>query len=349
MTNLVNNYMLMIMITIFSLLCIVLAISLGVARKVYAATPANELKRRAVKKETNASKLFQAVTYGDSLWALLWGGIAILGSVGIVLLARSANILLSVAVIISTLSFLFIWLPVSRVTSLGMRVTLFINPVVVWLLAHLHPILSRGAEIAEKRYPAAHTGLFERNDIVQLITQQADQQDSRLSIEELAIVQRALTFGDYQVGDILTPRSTITTVSVTETLGPILIDELHKSTAPFVLVLEGKSKIVGSLEVNKLGLQSSGPISEHLSPVYFLHQKDTLREALHAFFVTNYPLFVVVNSFEEYVGIVTIESVLRQLLGHIPGDDFEQYSDLVAVAARHPQLVTAKSTSNSVK
>jgi CBS domain containing-hemolysin-like protein len=46
-------------------------------------------------------------------------------------------------------------------------------------------------------------------------------------------------------------------------------------------------------------------------------------------------MFVVINSFEEYVGILSIEKVLKQLLGHVPGDDFDQYANPVAVAARH--------------
>ena len=340
--------MLMIMTTvIFSFFCIFLAVSLAVARKVYYATPPRELKRLAARQQQPAGSLYQAVAYGSSLRALLWGSIAVFGSIGLVLLARSTAIIFSVPVIIFTLSFLFIWLPASRVTALGTRVTLKLNPFVVWLLRHLYPVLSRGAEQVEKRYPAPHTGLFERSDILQLIHQQADQPDSRLSIEELAIIQRALAFGDYLVSDITTPRAKITTVAVTETLGPILIDELHKSATSFVLVTGPKGSVVGSLEAYKLGLQTTGPVSDHLSPVYFLHESDTLREALHAFFVTNYPLFVVVNSFEEYVGIVTIESVLRQLLGHLPGDEFEQYSDIAAVAARHPRPASTKSAKSS--
>ncbi|MDL2341629.1 MAG: CBS domain-containing protein [Patescibacteria group bacterium] len=330
------------MTTLLSLLCILIAISLAVARKVYDATPAKEIKRQAARNKQPASQLFEAVAYGSSLRALLWGGVAIFGAVGLVLLARSVRVVVSVPIMIAALSFLFIWLPASRVTKLGMRLTLLLNPVIVWLLRHLYPLLSRGAERLEKHYPIAHTGLFERSDVVQLIQQQADQQDSRLSIEELAIIQRALAFGDYLVRDITTPRAEIMTVAETEILGPILIDELHKSTAPFILVTNSDGATIGSLETQKLGLKSSGPVSDHLSPVYFLHESDTLREALHAFFVTNYPLFVVVNSFEEYVGIVTIESVLRQLLGHLPGDEFEQYSDLQAVAARHPRPESTK-------
>lgn len=343
MTKNSNGYMLMVMTVVISFFLIGLAMALAVVRKVYYATPARELKRLAAQHKQPASRLFEAVTYGSSLRALLWGLISVLGGIGLVLLARSPlNIGLSLVIIIAVLTFIFIWLPASRVTKLGTTVTLSLHPVIVWLLRHLYPLLSRGAEQVEKRYPAAHTGLFERTDVLQLIEQQADQADSRLSIEELAIVQRALTFGDYLVRDITTPRSAVKTVGSNEVLGPILMDELHQSIAPFVLVTDAEQAIIGSLEVQKLGLQTSGPVVDHLSPAYFLHESDSLREALHAFFVTNYPLFVVVNSFEEYVGIVTMQSVLRQLLGHLPGDDFEQYSDLKAVAARHPRPVSTK-------
>lgn len=347
MTKLNNGDMLMVMTLIISSVCIVLALSLAIARKVYNVTPAKEMKRQAARGAHPASQLFKAVTYGSSLEFLLWAGIATFGALGLVLLAQTASIVISVPVIIFTLTLLFIWLPSSRVTKLGTRLTLLLNPVIVWLLSHLHPLLSRGAEQMEKRFPVEHTGLFERSDILQLINQQADQQDSRLSIEELGIVQRALTFGDYLVRDIVTNRSVVPSIAGTEVLGPVVIDELHKTNSPFVLVCDKEGQIAGSLEVRKLGLQTNGPANDYMTQVYFLHENDTLREALHAFFVTNYPMFVVVNSFEEYVGIVTIESVLRQLLGHLPGDEFEQYTDMAAVAARHPRPEKSKSSKKS--
>jgi len=335
--------MLMNMTILFSLICLLLALAFAIARKVYAATPANELKRRAARGTEPAKQLYRAVAYGITLDFLLWGLIAIFGALGLALLAGEVSIAISVPVIIITLSLLFIWLPAGRVTNSGTKITVFLTPLIVGVLSRLHPILSRGAEQLEKHYATSHTGLFERGDVVDLITQQAEQQDSRLSIEELAIVQRALTFGDYLVRDITTSRSEVTTISSTEVLSPVVIDELHQSAAPFILVANEAEQIVGSLEVQKLGLQTSGMVADRLTPVYFLHESDTLREALHAFFVTNCPLFVVVNSFEEYVGIVTIESVLRQLLGHIPGDEFEQYTNLSAVASRHPRPAKSKS------
>jgi Mg2+/Co2+ transporter CorC len=76
--------------------------------------------------------------------------------------------------------------------------------------------------------------------------------------------------------------------------------------------------------------------------VYYLHDGDRLGQALHAFFTTDHSLFVVVDNFEEYVGVLTIADVLRQLLGRVPGDDFDQYADLAVVAARHTAIKKAE-------
>lgn len=323
---------------IFALILLALALAGVVVRKTYYYVPTRELKRQAERHDALASGLYQAVSYGSSLRALLWLFIGLTSAGGIVLLARAAPVWLSIGAVVLLLWVAFYWLPASRVTTYGARLALLVTPPIVWLLNYLHPLISRGAPKIEKRYSAqAHTGLFERADVMDLLEQQGRQADNRLSGEELEIVKRALSFNDHQVSSILTPRQQIKTVLANEIVGPVLIDELHKLDQLFVLVKDKpKGTIIGVLQGQKLGLMSSGQVSEHMDKtVYYLHESDNLSEALHAFFVTNCPLFVVVNNFEEYVGVVTIEAVLRQLLGHIPGDSFEQYSDVAAVAARH--------------
>jgi CBS domain containing-hemolysin-like protein len=323
---------------IFALCLIALALVGVVVRKTYYYVPTRELKRQAERHDPLASSLYRAVAYGSSLRALLWLFIGLSSAGGIVLLARSAPLWLSLSAVLLLLWTAFYWLPASRVTSFGARLAVLATPPIVWLLNYLHPLLDRSVPKIERRYTAQpHTGLFERSDMMALLQQQAKQADNRLSQEELAIVTRALSFNDHKVSSILTPRQQIKTVLANEIVGPVLIDELHKLDQLFVLVKDKpKGTVIGVLQTQKLGLMSSGQVSEHMDKtVYFLHESDNLSEALHAFFVTNCPLFMVVNSFEEYVGVVTIEGVLRQLLGHIPGDDFEQYTDIAAVAGRH--------------
>jgi CBS domain containing-hemolysin-like protein len=333
--------------TSFIIALLLLGLALGgvAVRKTYYYLPVTELKRRAAKGDVFAAQLYRAAAYEGSLRGLLWLFIAATSAGGVILLAREAPIWLSLLAVITMLWAAYSWLPASKVTAFGARATTTVTPFISWLLSYLHPIINRAVSLVSKRYSApAHTGLFERDDLLKLLERQQGQGDSRVSGEEIEIIRHVLSFPDYTVRDILTPRGDVRTVHANETVGPILIDELHQTGMEHVLVQDSPdANIVGTLAVHELGLHSSGRVRDIMDPtVYFVHENDSLSEALHAFFVTNHPLFIVTNSFEEYVGVITVQNLLHQLLGHIPGDNFDQYSDLQAVASRHPKTKRAK-------
>jgi CBS domain containing-hemolysin-like protein len=335
-----------------AVLLLVLALAGIVVRKTYYYLPLPELKRQAEKRDPLASQLYRAVSYGNSLRGLLWMYIGLTSAASIIVLARVLPIWASLLVVGPLLWIAFSLIPATRITKIGAKLTATVTPFIAWLLNYVHPVLSRSADMVERRYiVSSHTKIFERDDLLELIERQQRQHDNRLSDEELEIVKRALSFSDYKVHDVLTPRKSVKTVLASDTIGPVLIDDLHKSGQDYALVREKpKGDFVGSLAFQRLSLQTTGQVKDIMqSTVYYLHENDSLSEGLHGFFVTNYPVFVVLNSFEEYLGILTIENVLKQLLGHIPGDDFDQYADPAAVAARHPKRKTEEKTDETTE
>lgn len=337
---------------ILAIIFLLLAIGGIVVRKTYYYLPLRELKRRAEKGEPLARRLYPAAAYGGGLRVLLWLYIGLMSAASIILLARLLPIWVSLLIVGPLLWATFSWLPASRVTPFGARLTLIVTPIVVWLLNYLGPLLGRGAGAAYKHNPAtAHTGLFERGDLVELIEQQQHQTDSRLSDEELDIARRALNFSEYKVHDVLMPRKGVKEVSARDTVGPVLIDELHKNAQGYALVRDTpKGDFVGILAFKQLGIESHGQVRDIMNPdIFFVHENDPLAQALHAFFATHQPLFVVVNSFEEYVGVITLEGILRQLLGDVRGDGFEDHHDSAAVAARHPKPEKPKKSKKTEK
>jgi len=320
-----------------AIVLLVLALVGVVVRKTYYALPVHELKRQAERHNHDAATLYRAVAYGSSLRTLLWLYIGLTSAAALIILARLMPVWASLLIVGPLLWAAFSWLPAAKVGSLGRRLTLIVTPAVVWLLNYLHRPFSRGADTVAKRARQAHTGLFERDDLLALIEQQQRQLDNRLSEEELEIARRALSFSDHSVADVLTPRTKVKSLKPGDTVGPILINDIHKSGGGYALVREKpSSEVVGTLAFSQLNLQSKGRVEDIMDrTVYYLHEQDSLSDALHAFFTTNHPVFVVINSFEEYLGIVSIESILKLLLGHLPGDDFDQYTNPVAVAARH--------------
>ncbi len=322
----------------FGILLLLLALAGVVMKKTYFYLPVRELKRKAERGDKLSKQLYRAAAYRNSLRGFLWLWIGLTSAASVVLLARSLPVWVSLLIVGPALWITFSLIPQTRLTRIGTSLTSFFTPPIAWLLNWLHPILSRSADVVDRRYTRSeHTRLYERSDLIELIEKQQRQPDNRLSEEELEIARRALSFDEHKVRDLLIPRKKIKNVLASDTIGPILIDELHKTGQAYALVKETKSgPFVGSLAFAKLNLNSTGRVSELMNPaVYYLNENDNLTDALHAFFVTNHAIFVVVNSFEEYVGIISIEQVLKELLGHIPGDDFDQYSDAAAVARRY--------------
>jgi CBS domain containing-hemolysin-like protein len=321
-----------------SLIFLALALFGVILKKTYFALPLSELKRRAGKNDETAAVLFKAAAYGDTLRIALWIYICLTAAVSLILMAKLVPLWLSLIIIAILLWTIFSLVPSSSVSSFGIRLTRLVTPSLAWLLNYLHPLFSRGSiQIEKNRLKKLHTGIFERDDLLELIDRQQYQEDNRLSAEELEIVRRALQFKDQKVGTYITPRKKVKTVLAADTIGPILINELHESNQDYVLVRESsKGKVVGTLAFRDLDIASKGLVKDHMdSTLYYLHEDDSLTEALHAFFVTNHSMFTVVNGSEEFTGIITIEAVLRQLLGHVPGEDFEEYTDASAVASRH--------------
>lgn len=324
---------------IYAGLLLLVAIIAVVVRKTYFMIPIVELRRRARAGDELAKQLYKSAVYDGSLALLLWVVITFSSAGSFVLLARQAPVWISLLSVVAVLWLAFTWLPRSRVTAIGNRLTVLVTPCLSWLLNYLHPVLSRGSMLVSRGYARPHTGLYERSDLLELIERQELQSDNRLAPEELEIAKRALHFPNKKVGDIMAPRKAVKTLNPNDTIGPILIDELHKSGQSVALVRETpKGPIIGSLQLKDLNLSSQGKVRDIMQPeVYYLHETDTLSEALHAFIVTNRSLFVVVNNAQENIGVVTVQNMLEQLLGHIPGDDFDQYANLALVATRHDQ------------
>lgn len=325
----------------FVLALILLAISLlGVAmRKVYYYLPAKELKRQAEAGDMLARKLWQVVSYGPSLRLYMWLWVGLTAAAGFLILARVAPWPLGLIVTLLVILMAFAWFPSRpQVTGVESRLTRLVTPLLAWQLHYAHPLLSRlFAPVAKRQVHSDHTNLYETADLLELLSKQQTQADNRISPADLERAKRALTAHHYKVSDVLLPRSEVKTVSDTDTIGLVMLDELHAAGQASFPVCQGKTdKIIGMLYLSDLGLKTEGRVRDYMQPgVKYLHEDDTLDQALQAFYKTRHQSFVVVNSFEEYVGLATLEAVTRQLAGEAAPDDFDQHNDVAAVAAKH--------------
>lgn len=298
-----------------------------------------ELKRRARAGDEIAAILYRSVSYG-----------------------MSTKVLLSIFIIISTyISFVIFeqaygaWWAFPLIIAIGIGGAFFIDakggssktslwlatkvsPAIAWLLERLHPVFDYVARLIRRLFPLRlHSGLYEKSDLVELLNQQKTQADNRIPAGEIDLLTHALSFGDLTVADALVPKRVVQSISAEDSIGPVLMGELHDSGHSRFPVYDGrKDDLVGILYLHDLvASKQTGQVASVMrKKVTYVHEDFTLYQTLQAFIKTKQHLFIVVNSFEEYVGIITIEDVIERVIGKLIVDEFDQYDDLRAVAAK---------------
>jgi CBS domain containing-hemolysin-like protein len=330
------SYVLAVCLALVALVAITL-------RKAYYFLPAKELKRQAEAGDEHARLFWGAVAYGASLRLFLWLVIGFASACAVVLLARVAPPVLGFVAVALLLWVAFAWLPGAQLSTVGFVIANTCTPAVVWLVSTLDSVLRLINTHLDRRRPQhLHTGVYVREDLLDLIDKQKSQLDNRLSIEELDIAAAALQFGQKKVRDIMVARANVVAVPATETVSPVYVDELHRTLhSSFPVYEDEENNFVGTLLLRELtdvtqGKGVKGTVRDHMSKgVVYVHEADSLAEALHAFYFSKKPIFIVVNKFEEYLGIITIEDILHALLGQPAEHEFDQHESRTAVAARH--------------
>lgn len=161
-----------------------------------------------------------------------------------------------------------------------------------------------------------------------------------LTDNEKKCIVNGLSFNEKRVEAIMTPRGVIDTIAKDETVGPLTLDELHKSGHSRFPVIDGDiDHVVGVLHIKELltlGDKTTKTAADAMERrVYYINQDQTLDHALAAFIKTRHHLFIVVNGYRETAGILTLEDVMEALLGRKIVDEYDVHDDLRVVAARN--------------
>lgn len=228
---------------------------------------------------------------------------------------------------------------------------LYLRPVGTWMLAWVSPLLLGLAQALKfimlplgrvfDRFLEELPVTLTRSELTHMINS-VQVSDTDLSADELRIVKHALAFGEKTVHDIMTPRSVIKSVRDDDVLSPVLLDELHKSGhSRFPVFINGTDTVTGILYIKDLiDVKSHTRVSELMhTPVHYVNEDRELDHVLQAFIKTKQHMFLVVNSFAEITGLVTIEDILEQVLGKPIIDEFDRYDNMREVAEARAKIV----------
>lgn len=147
-----------------------------------------------------------------------------------------------------------------------------------------------------------------------------------LSPDQQTIITRGLDWHTTPVGDIMTTVKDIVTIKRTELLGPLVLDDLHRSGHDrFPVTGKGVDDIVGILDVTQLLDITSGKRSETVEKVMSgqalrIQSDESLPAALSMLERSHLHMLVVVNPDGNTAGVITLADITGSLLGKNRGE-----------------------------
>jgi CBS domain containing-hemolysin-like protein len=320
--------------------------------------PPKELRRRArAQKDKRAAAIYKLAAFGRSAEMLI-GTVGALSAAGLILIAADAT--WWSGLITALLVVWLVWMNRSPKAYGGWRlyIAALFAPLAAALASLLQPVLGRLTAWFKRFSPLSPpTGLYEKEDLLEFLRIQARQPDNRISADELKTARGALSLSDKTIGDAMLPRRKIKLVAAGDSIGPMIMDELHQSgQTRFPVVKEvtkaASPEIVGALYLNDLleRLEDKGRIRDIMHPgVSYVNEAQSLLNTLDAFLKSGRYLLVVVNNFEEVVGILMLEDVLQQIFGGKVSDEFDRYHDIRSVASVNGQQSGGQQTEAKVE
>lgn len=352
----INNMGLFLLVV---LLAALLLTSLSLQRIFYRLS-ARQLKSLARSGDAAAKSLYKLAAHGQNLHGLLWFFVVLFASLLFVSVAQITGFWLGLIFIAIFIWVGFGWLPSTKISHFEIDLAAWVGRPLEFLLAYLHrPLIVIGNFAGSHSRREFYSGIYDKADLLAILSEQATQAGNTIDGEELELARRALMFGDQKVQDHMTPRTEVMTLGPSDQITPKLVGDIHSSGQTMFPVIEKTpERIVGSLKLEDvMDIKQSGTVQKLMdTKVFYVHEDHSLAQVLDAFYKTHRRLFIVVNKFEDFVGVITLEQVIEQIIGQPILSDFSDYDQRVAVATHiartasgHEPAAPLKSTETVVE
>jgi CBS domain containing-hemolysin-like protein len=295
-----------------------------------------ELKRQARAGNKDAQKVYPVRAYGMQLWIFVWAILGFLTTSIILLLKGVAHSALLVLIInVPLIVIMHAILPWSKRPKPSLHMAAIVSPYLEWILRKTFPVMRRLEKwVGRWIQPEPFMLIQSKDELLEILRHNADEFD-KISKHELKIAENALMFGEKLVTDHMTPLNTVHFINANEDLTPVVIGELHNSGhSRFPVYQDSNQNIVGTLYLrDAVRLKNPKPVHKVMrEDVYYINEQQPLDSALNGFIKSKHHLFIVVNEFEDVVGVITIEDVIEQIIGHSINDEDDKVENLRTIA-----------------
>jgi putative hemolysin len=143
---------------------------------------------------------------------------------------------------------------------------------------------------------------------------------------ETAIVQMVFRLGDRRVSAVMTPRTQVEWIDLTDSEAENRRKIIDSDYSRFPVVEGGSQQVIGILQVKDLLAKALGgqplDIRSAVRPPLYVPNTVTALRALEIFKKSGEPMALVVDEYGDFEGVVTLHDILQSLVGDIaePGE-----------------------------
>lgn len=304
------------------------AICSGLNVSLMALKPA-ELKRKAALGDANAKKILPLrINSHLSLASILLTNVAVISASSLVLEHKYNGLVAGIASTLLIVIFGEI-IPQAFFLKNALRITAFFAPVLRIMIIVTYPIAKPLQLLLDKLFGHDESKLHSRHELGMIIAEHSGHKESELDEDEVEIIRGALKLSETHVADIMTPITDAYVVSNKTVIDADKIDEIKQNNYSRIPIIDAKTnEPIGVLRMKDLVDidfdERPYKVTElTIHPVRTVGSRTALDTMFRKFIAAHSHLMMVEKN-DEIVGIVTIEDLLEELLGH----EIEDESDM---------------------
>jgi metal transporter CNNM len=292
----------------------------------------SDLRRKAKLGDEKAKKVYGVRKKGNLLLCtLLIGNVAVNAALSIYLGSITTGIIAGITATALIVVFGEI-APQAVFSRYALRLGAKLTWLVRLLMILLYPVCWPIAKILDRALGEEMPSAYSKNELTKIIEEHEDMKDGPIDADEERIIKGALSYSEKTVRDIMTPRTSVRMISYDQPLNPAALKKIREcGHSRLPVYKDERDNIIGILYVKELiGTDADKKIAGDMAKgkVLFVDDEKPLDDLLNAFKKTRNHLFIVINEFEEFAGIVTIEDVLEEIIGVEIVDEFDRVEDL---------------------
>ncbi len=211
---------------------------------------------------------------------------------------------------------------------------------IMWLLSPVcYPISWILNKMLGKEVPTSYT----KRDLLSIIEDDNTGPNSEVDQDERRIAKGAFSYSHRRVGNVMTPNTVVKTLREEDIIDDHYLADLKDAGYSRLPVsTEDPNQFVGILYLKDLlGIKTPAKVKDIMDgTVHFVNINDPLDTVLNQFIKTKIHLFVVLDEFGGFEGVITVEDIIEEIIGTEIMDEDDDIPDLRQAAFRRKSMMS---------